>query len=306
MTQAVFVQEGCSIDYTPVSAVSAGDVVLIGDNYVAVAKRDIAANAKGALDVDGVFDGVKDSSDIEFGDPLYWDSDGDPVGGTAGTGAFSSDATKGPFAGWALEDAGPSATTVRLDLESRDSAVAVARSALVQDDAKPYNVSLTRLAVTGTGAALGTAAGTPSGAFGITVGTFGSASPKVVGEAASGNSKTDKARFQFALPGEYVAGQTVTLRVKARITGNVSTTQTIDAEVYKTDGAAGIGSDLCATAAQSLTTSFANKDFDVTATGLAPGDLLDVQLTGVADDTGGTANKLIEIGAVEFLLDVKG
>jgi hypothetical protein len=103
-----------------------------------------------------------------------------------------------------------------------------------------------------------------------------------------------------------VAGETVTLRVKARVTGLLQVSETIDAEVYKGDGAAGVGADLCTTAAQTLTATFANYDFTVTPTSLAAGDLLDIQLTGAVNDTGGTANKLVEIGSVEMLLDVKG
>jgi hypothetical protein len=166
-------------------------------------------------------------------------------------------------------------------------------------------VAIDNLRVTGTGALLGTAAGTPAGAFGLTYGTSGSASPKLVGEAANGDSKTDKARFLFTLPTEYAAGGTVTLRVKCRMTGNVATAQTIDATCFKGDGEAGVGSDICATAAQTITDAFADYNFTITPTGLAAGDLLDIELTGVANDTGGTSNKLLEIGNVQVLLTVK-
>ena len=50
-----YVQKGESVDYTPSSAVSAGDVVVQGD-LVGVAKLDIKADALGALAVSGVFD----------------------------------------------------------------------------------------------------------------------------------------------------------------------------------------------------------------------------------------------------------
>jgi hypothetical protein len=183
---------------------------------------------------------------------------------------------------------------------------AIARSALTQDALKPYTVPLTQMQATGTGAQLGAAAGTPSGAMGLTVGTYGSATPLVVGEAASGNSKTDYCRFQFTLPGEYDAGETITLRVRAERTGALNVSGTIDASVYLSDGGGGLGSDLCATSVQTVTASFANYDFVVTPTGLVAGDTLDIQLTAVANDTGATNNKLVAIGAVQVLLDVKG
>jgi len=51
---ADYVQKGDVLDYTPGSAVAAGEVVVIG-TLVAVAPRPIAANALGSLAVDGVF-----------------------------------------------------------------------------------------------------------------------------------------------------------------------------------------------------------------------------------------------------------
>lgn len=51
---ASYVQDGDLLDYTPGSAVAAGEVVVIG-SLVAVAPRPIAANALGALAIDGVW-----------------------------------------------------------------------------------------------------------------------------------------------------------------------------------------------------------------------------------------------------------
>ncbi|MEX2171725.1 MAG: DUF2190 family protein [Pirellulales bacterium] len=73
MAQATFVQEGCSIDYTPGSDIAAGDVVVQGD-LVGVTKRPIAANELGALAVDGVFDFAKNTGvAYTVGQILYWD-----------------------------------------------------------------------------------------------------------------------------------------------------------------------------------------------------------------------------------------
>ena len=52
---ASYVQDGDLLDHTPGSAVAAGEVVVIG-SLVAVAPRPIAANAQGALAVDGVWE----------------------------------------------------------------------------------------------------------------------------------------------------------------------------------------------------------------------------------------------------------
>lgn len=83
MSQATYVQEGCAIDYTPTSAVAAGDVVVQGD-LIGVAKRPIAANEPGSLEVDGVFDFAK-ATDVAYtvGTILYWDDTNNIVTATA-------------------------------------------------------------------------------------------------------------------------------------------------------------------------------------------------------------------------------
>ena len=66
---------GALVDYTPGSAVSAGDVVLQGD-LIGIANLDIAANALGSLAVQGVFDFPKatgGSTAIAVGVDVYWD-----------------------------------------------------------------------------------------------------------------------------------------------------------------------------------------------------------------------------------------
>jgi len=76
MATAQFIHDGKSIDYTPGSAVSAGDVVVQGD-LIGIAKLDIAAGALGALAVDGVFDLPKASgasTAITAGAKVYWDA----------------------------------------------------------------------------------------------------------------------------------------------------------------------------------------------------------------------------------------
>ena len=56
-----FVQEGKAIDYTPSSAVAAGDVVVQGD-LVGVTRTPIPAGTPGSLAVSGVFDFPKATS----------------------------------------------------------------------------------------------------------------------------------------------------------------------------------------------------------------------------------------------------
>jgi predicted RecA/RadA family phage recombinase len=83
---AQFVHDGKSVDYTPAAAVDAGDVIVQG-SLVGISTRAIAANALGALAVDGVFDVDKDTSSgtaITAGADVYWDSGNDVATTTAG------------------------------------------------------------------------------------------------------------------------------------------------------------------------------------------------------------------------------
>lgn len=92
---ATFYQDGKSIDYTPVGAVSAGDVVPL-DSCIGIAKLDIAAGALGALAVEGVFQ--VDQADGETwsqGDAVYYDSTAEE---------FTSDDTGNQYAGFATAD----------------------------------------------------------------------------------------------------------------------------------------------------------------------------------------------------------
>lgn len=71
---AIYYQQGNSLDYTPTSAVGAGDVIALQNNYWGVAKLDIAANALGCLAVAGVFKVGKPAGAIAFGALLYWNA----------------------------------------------------------------------------------------------------------------------------------------------------------------------------------------------------------------------------------------
>ena len=144
--------------------------------------------------------------------------------------------------------------------------------------------------------------------LGLYGGTFGSASPKVsTGDVKAGGC-TRYARFQFQLPVEYDAGNTITVRLHAGMTTTVAdTSATVDVECYKSDREAGISADLCATAAQSINSlTDADKDFTITPSGLEAGDVLDIRITvTVADTATGTA-VIADIGAIEILVDIKG
>tara|TARA_R110002072_G_scaffold238769_3_gene396390 strand:- start:10357 stop:11040 length:684 start_codon:yes stop_codon:yes gene_type:complete len=111
MKQATLVQNPGAIDHTPSSAVTAGDVVVTGAR-VEIARTDIAADRQGSLSCEGIYDIVKVTGAIAVGVDVFWDADGDPVGGTAGSGAATTEPL-GPWIGRTTKAAGSSDTVVR-------------------------------------------------------------------------------------------------------------------------------------------------------------------------------------------------
>ena len=150
--QATFKFNGESIDYTPTSAVTAGTPVSQG-GYVGIPKLDIAANALGQLYVTGVFDIVKVTGALSVGDIIGWDSDGDPVGGVAGSGACTSTLADADFVlGTVIADAVSAGAVARTQLneypgnkilDTFPSIAAIADMAAQSQDALTNNLTPT-------------------------------------------------------------------------------------------------------------------------------------------------------------------
>lgn len=106
---AKFVQAGDIVDYTPESATAAGALVNLGF-AVGVTKTPIAANAKGAVALTGIYDiGVSALGENKaVGAALYIESDGD-LAWTDGSGSNT-------LVGYVVEAASSGATTVRVRL----------------------------------------------------------------------------------------------------------------------------------------------------------------------------------------------
>lgn len=158
-TPCVYRHVGDTLDYTPGSAVTAGDVVLFGTTVVTIVVNDIAANVKGAVSTRGVWNVPKDNSDVAAGDALYWDTDGDPYGGTAGSGCFTKTAGSNVFGGYALEAAGTTTGDVDIFLRSIDGTVPGALGPLPVDTVAVGGTAIGNAnAVPGTGFTLVTGA----------------------------------------------------------------------------------------------------------------------------------------------------
>lgn len=84
-----------NVPYTPAAAKSAGDIVQDGCLFGPVA-TDLGASEAGSQHFMGIVNFPKVASlAISRGARLYWDADGDPASGTAGSGAMTTDSTKG-------------------------------------------------------------------------------------------------------------------------------------------------------------------------------------------------------------------
>jgi len=129
-TPALYYQEGDAIDYTPVAAVTAGDVIVTGDT-VGIATNDIAANVLGSLTVSGVFKVPKATGAIAKDAKVYWDADGSPNVGTALSGAATSTAMGNTRMGTAtaLAASGDTYVLVRLTQANRTEPMDVAVTA---------------------------------------------------------------------------------------------------------------------------------------------------------------------------------
>lgn len=124
----------------------------------------------------------------------------------------------------------------------------------------------------------------------------------IVGVETNGGGTATSTGYALALipiPADYIAGGTLTLRARAKVTNLSEVSEKIDCEVKKV-GDAAVGSDICATAEQDLTAAYANYDFTITPTGLTPGDILQVRLKLATNDTGGTQDATPSIAKVEL------
>ena len=181
-----------------------------------------------------------------------------------------------------------------------------ARAFLEQDQLKIYPIPWEAWYVWDSGARLPNTSASDD--LGFYQGTFAIASPSIRTFDVKTLTTTLYARTSLYLPAEYDAAETVQIRFFAgMITTIASSTATIDAQLYESDGQSGIGADLVTTNPITINSlTFANKDFSVTSTNLAAGDVLDLRVAiAVTDVATGTA-VIGSFGLAALLLDVKG
>lgn len=207
--------------------------------------------------------------------------------------------------GETLDVRGSLALTSAESLLLKDNSIS--RTKLLRDDLAQFTVPATDLRVWDNFASLlpGTAAADD---LAVIEGTLGTDAVTLQTSDAKVSTTTQYARFLYTLPVEYRDGEDVQVRVRAGMVTTVSDgTATVDVQAYAHDDDGAVGSDLCATAAQSINSlTKSNNDFVVTATGLSSGDTLDIRVAvAITDAATGTA-VIGEISKIAMLLDAQG
>jgi hypothetical protein len=135
--------------------------------------------------------------------------------------------------------------------------------------------------------------GTPaSDDLGIVYGTYGTGATKVTTGDLKNTTTTRYAGFELQLPENYVDAGQVVIRVRGGMDTTVASSScTIDVQAFLINDDGTLGSDLVATAAQSINSlTYADKDFVLTTSSLVAGSRLDVRITiTVTDSATGTA-----------------
>jgi len=110
------------------------------------------------------------------------------------------------------------------------------------------------------------------------------------------------------VPESYVAGQTFSLRFGAgMVTTIADTTATIDVQAQRIGKDNTLGSDICATVAQSINSlTFANKTFAITPSTLEPGDVLQVRVAIAVNDAASGAAVIAAFASSDVVCDIKG
>lgn len=151
--------------------------------------------------------------------------------------------------------------------------------------------------------------GTPANDdLGIITGTWATNPVRITaGDVKALGPVTRRLYLAIPIPANYEDGQTIQLRIRAKMETTVADTScTIDAEAFVgSDGS--LGSDLVTTAATSMNSlSAANYDFTINATGVDPSDLLEVRISIAANDAATATAVTPAIYSISLLCDTRG
>lgn len=160
----------CSIDYTPASAKTAGDVVVLATGLIGIVESDIAADALGSLAIDvGPWKAPKASGALVAGQIVFWDAGNARVTGTQGTGGGGT--AQLPRFGTVILAAGSSDTHCYVAKDPMTPAVRYGEIALDGSNPTPVTTGLT--AILGVSLSLKTASAPGVGTQKLTYDTSG-------------------------------------------------------------------------------------------------------------------------------------
>jgi hypothetical protein len=144
--------------------------------------------------------------------------------------------------------------------------------------------------------------------LGLVSGAFGTNPVRITaGDVKALGATTRRLYLAIPIPANYEDGQTIQLQIRAKMETTVADVScTIDAEArIGADGA--VGSDLVTTAAQSMNSlSAASYAFTIDATGVDPGDLLEVRLSISSNDAATATAVTPAIYSIALLCDTRG
>lgn len=215
-----------------------------------------------------------------------------------------SDSASGNAIGTALEAATALNDVVEAILDGGAAAIQGTRETWSQEDAVVYPVPLTDLR-TWDDLAVNIPATAANDDLGLITGTAGADAPQVEGADFGQTTEAKNTAFVFELPPEYVAGETITLRIRALMKVISDDVCQLDAEVYRQ---AAPTVDICGTTIEDINSAVAaDIDFTITPTDCVAGDLLNIILyvTGNDNATAG-ADVTAVIERIQMLLDIKG
>jgi hypothetical protein len=144
--------------------------------------------------------------------------------------------------------------------------------------------------------------------LGLVSGTWGTNPARITaGNVKALGPTTRRLYLAIPIPANYEDGQTIQLQIRAKMETTVADVScTLDAEAYV--GADGVlGSDLVTTAAQSMNSlTAAAYTFTINATGVDPGDLLEVRLSIASNDAATATDVTPAIYSIALLCDTRG
>lgn len=143
--------------------------------------------------------------------------------------------------------------------------------------------------------------------LGLISGAYGTNTPAIQSSDGASTNVTQYARLLWQAPPEFVSGGNIQVRVHAKMQTVSDSSASVDLSAYESNREKGLGSDLVTTSATSINNAtYADYNFTINPTGVAPGDLLDVRMTVAITDSATGSGVVAEIGEVQFRIDVRG